>query len=65
REQLQLFPSLCSHFLMETGIVGTGIFHRNNKAGQKCINVIQRAAQMLLPDLNGCYWVISFHGNTQ
>ncbi|MEX6314571.1 hypothetical protein AB6G19_13465 [Providencia manganoxydans] len=29
------------------------------------IEVIQRSAQMLLPDLNGCYWVISIHENTQ
>ncbi|EDU58721.1 hypothetical protein PROSTU_00677 [Providencia stuartii ATCC 25827] len=28
------------------------------------IDVIQRSAQMLLPDLNGCYWVISIHENT-
>lgn len=28
------------------------------------IDVIQRSAQMLLPDLDGCYWVISVHENT-
>lgn len=28
------------------------------------IDVIQRSAQMLLPDLDGCYWVISIHENT-
>ena len=29
------------------------------------IDVIQRSVQMLLPDLDGSYWVISFHENTQ
>ena len=28
------------------------------------IDVIQRSAQMLIPDLDGCYWVISVHENT-
>lgn len=28
------------------------------------IDVIQRSAQMLLPDLDGCYWVISARENT-
>jgi len=30
----------------------------------KEIDVVQRSAQMLLPDLDGCYWVISVHENT-
>ncbi|EFI9568997.1 hypothetical protein G3820_005151 [Escherichia coli] len=29
------------------------------------IDVIQRSVQMLLPDLDGCYWVISFCKNAQ
>lgn len=29
------------------------------------MNVIQRSAQMLLPDLDRCYWAISIHENTQ